>query len=147
MEFLARDIFKRRLVTMLRCLENERLGHAARVAAATLAYLEDAKRGDIPCQERLRLLEQMETATCLMWLGAHSAAEVVLRRLHVAPPWAAMGRRLAQARHMTDQQRRAADLGTLDALHCDVLERIQQLLVQRAPAGRGDGGDEEAYAG
>jgi hypothetical protein len=116
MEFLARDICKRRLVTMLRCLENQWLGHAARVAAATVAYLEDAKRGDIPCQERLRLLKQMEEVTCLMWLGAHSAAEVVLRRLHVAPPWAAMGRRLAQARHMTDQQQRAADLGTLDAL-------------------------------
>jgi hypothetical protein len=143
MDFLARDIFKRRLVTMLSCLENQRLGHAARVAAATLAYLEDAKRGDIPRQQRLRLLEQMEAATCLMWLGAHSAAEVVLRRLHVTPPWAAMGRRLAQVRHMTDQQR-AADLGTLDALPCDVLERIQQLVVQRA----GDhGGAEEVYAG
>jgi hypothetical protein len=144
MEFLARDIFKLRLVTMLRCLENRWLGHATRVAAATLAYLEDAKRGDIPCQERLRLLEQMETATCLMWLGAHSAAEVVLRRLHVAPPWATMGRRLALVRHMTDQQQRAADLGTLDVLPCDVLQRIQQLVVQRAA---GHGGGEEVYAG
>jgi hypothetical protein len=144
MEFLARAILKRRLVTMLRCLEKQWLAHAARVAAATVAYLEDAKRGDIPCQERLRLLEQMEAVTALMWLGAHSAALLLLRRLDIAPPWAAMGRRLAQARHLTDLPQRAADLGTLDALPCDVLERIQQLVVRRAA---GDGGDEEVYAG
>jgi hypothetical protein len=45
---------------------------------------------------------------------------------------------------MTDQQQRAADLGTLDVLPCDVLQRIQQLVVQRAA---GHGGGEEVYAG
>jgi hypothetical protein len=82
MNFPAYVIFRRRLVTILRCLETRQLAHATRVAAATLFYLENAERGDIPCGDWLRLLEQMETATCLMCIGAHSAAEVLLRLLH-----------------------------------------------------------------
>jgi len=80
-----------------------------------------------------------------MWLGVHAAAVAMLWCFHVARRWAAMERQLTQARHTTDQQQRAADLGTLDALPCDVLERIQQLVVQRRTGGDGRGG--EVYAG